>query len=290
MAYGIIEQVVGIEKVNKHPATHFALCNGEQIRYLIDLKGKKRLSQNLSTYSGKLGILTKTLPVTPFSVLSAGGMGNYVKCELRSEAERKVRELNKRHWNMIVGTYGPQQKVVLQCFDEDERAIFLKIGNAATAYEMKNETAFLKRRVKFNSFHIPELIDVDSEGGELVFQATKEFSGDKVEPVLTEEIVKIYREIASVESDDGREFSHGDFAPWNMKRDGDSYIVFDWEFCGLRTKGFDLMHFIYSIKTRLEGKNEDAAFAEGLAEIRKYIPAFVVDRSRFENEYRALRG
>ena len=47
-----------------------------------------------------------------------------------------------------------------------------------------------------------------------------EFVGDKVEPILTQEIVEIYEEL-SKDKKNGLEFSHGDFAPWNLKRNGD---------------------------------------------------------------------
>lgn len=45
---GILQQAVKIKRVNRKQATHFALCNGDKIRYLIALKGgKKRLRQIL---------------------------------------------------------------------------------------------------------------------------------------------------------------------------------------------------------------------------------------------------
>ena len=48
----IISQVVKIENTDKKAATHFAICNGSLLRYLIDLNGgTKRLSKNISTYS-----------------------------------------------------------------------------------------------------------------------------------------------------------------------------------------------------------------------------------------------
>lgn len=51
----IVLQVVKIENTNRKSATHFALCSGLHLRYLIDLDGgAKRLSENISTYSKKL--------------------------------------------------------------------------------------------------------------------------------------------------------------------------------------------------------------------------------------------
>ena len=289
MITGILDQVVDIEKTDKHSFTHFALCNGDQIRYLIKPKGKKRLSQNISSYSGKLGLLMKVLPITPFALLFIGHMGYYVRCELKPEVKNALNKLNKESWNMIVGTYGPQQKVVLQCFDNDEPAAFLKVGNSITAEEMKNEIDFLSSNRDYHSFKIPEINRIQNAESNLLFQVTKEFFGDKVKPILTEEIVNIYKEIAGIKVEGDKEFSHGDFAPWNMKKTNDGFVVFDWECCGMRIKGFDLMHFVYSIETRLNGKNSDIAFSDGISEIKKYIPDFTIDQKKFENEYNELR-
>ena len=85
------------------------------------------------------------------------------------------------------------------------------------------------------------------------------------------------------------EFSHGDFAPWNIKKASDGYIVFDWEHCGYRVKGFDLMHYCVVSKMMLNGKSMKDAFNEGLEEICSFVPAFELDYELFKQEYEALR-
>ncbi len=289
---GILEQVVKIKKVKKMEATHFALCNGDKIRYLICLnrEGKQRLSNNLSTYSGKLGLLMKVLPIIPFSMLSILKMGYFVEAKLEDEVDDVVSKTKTQRWNMIIGTYGPQQKLVLQCFISGEPAVFIKIGNEKTFDEMKNETNFLSGRHIYKSFTIPELVPIEIRENKLIYQATKEFIGKKVDPILTEDIVHVYKEIAATQSGVETEFSHGDFAPWNIKKTEDGYVVFDWEFCGMRMKGFDLMHYVVSIKMRLENKSLDDAFEEGLICINKYYDEFHIDKSSFLKEYLLLRG
>lgn len=136
------------------------------------------------------------------------------------------------------------EKKMLQCFNASENADFIKIGNAATEKEMNAEISFLQQKRVYSTFDIPQLLGSISraDGATFNIQITKEFVGDKVEPILTQEIVEIYEEL-SKDKKNGLEFSHGDFAPWNLKRNGDKYTLFDWEHCGYRMPGFDLMHY-----------------------------------------------
>lgn len=88
---------------------------------------------------------------------------------------------------------------------------------------------------------------------------------------------------------DGLEFSHGDFAPWNLKKNGDRYTLFDWEHCGYRMPGFDLMHYAEIIEVVINQKDFSEAFEAGLKNIRKYITDFSIDKDEFLDEFRKLR-
>lgn len=287
----IVSQVVKIENASRKAATHFALCNGSRLRYLIDLDGgSKRLSGNISTYSKKLGLLMYFINAIPFSLLNWMKLGHFVKAELNKEVETCRRNVQKRHWNMIIGTYDEKQKIVLQCFNGSESADFIKIGNAATEKEMNAEISFLQQKRVYSTFDIPQLLGSISriDGATFNIQITKEFIGEKVEPVLTQEIVNIYKEL-SKDQKNGLEFSHGDFAPWNLKRNGDRYTLFDWEHCGYRMPGFDLMHYATIIEVVIGRKDFSEAFESGLENIKKYFPNFSVNKDEFLNEFRKLR-
>lgn len=252
----IVLQVVKIENTNRKSATHFALCSGLHLRYLIDLDGgAKRLSENISTYSKKLSLLMQFINIIPFPILNLMKLGYFVKAELNKEVETCRQNIQKKHWNMIVGTYDEKQKIVLQCFNASENADFIKIGNAATEKEMNAEISFLQQKRVYSTFDIPQLLGSISraDGATFNIQITKEFVGDKVEPILTQEIVEIYKEL-SKDKKNGLEFSHGDFAPWNLKRNGDKYTLFDWEHCGYRMPGFDLMHYATIVQKVLNRK------------------------------------
>ena len=114
---GILQQAVEIEKVKRKQASHFALCNGGRIRYLIAIDGgSKRLSDNISTYSNKLGLLMKLLRYLPFAFLKEIKLGYYVNATLHPAIEEEVQQRHPDAWNMIVGTYDEKQKLVLQCY------------------------------------------------------------------------------------------------------------------------------------------------------------------------------
>lgn len=293
---GILKQALKIERTKKKDASHFVLCNGEKIRYIIAPSGKKRLSQNISTYSGKLGMLMKYLNCIPFWMLEKAGMGYFAKIKLHTEIEKAFEQTGKSAWNMIIGTYDEKQKLVMQCFGNDAyNAVFIKIGNSATEKEMSAEMNFLRMAGTYRTFEIPQLIAAIKADDSSPFnlQLTGEFKGEKVEPILTEDIIGIYKEISAIKHENvvapkGYAFSHGDFAPWNIKKTGNSYTVFDWEQCGYRIAGYDIMHYVTVIGVALNNLSFEDAYESGIIEIRKYIPEFEIDKEAFLNEFGKL--
>lgn len=293
---GILQQAVEIEKVKRKQASHFALCNGGRIRYLIAIDGgRKRLSDNISTYSNKLGLLMKLLRYLPFAFLKEIKLGYYVNATLHPAIEEEVQQCHSDAWNMIVGTYDEKQKLVLQCYSRNNPlSTFVKIGNRTTEKEMRAEIDFLNTRHTFSSLSIPTILGSKEKNANCPFNIliTKEFVGKKVEPELTADIVRVYKEIAGNKKVvDGVkcEFSHGDFAPWNIKKKGNQYTVFDWEHCGYRVEGFDLMHYATIIEVVINGKDFSEAFESGIGNIRKYVPAFDIDKGKFLEEFTKLR-
>lgn len=288
---GILSQVMEIHKTNRKAATHFALCNGSQLRYLIDVNGgEKKLSGNLSTYSRKLCLLMHMINFVPLVFFEKTGLGYFVNARLHPEVEECRKNIQKPHWNVIIGTYDKKQKVVLQCFDRDGEAVFIKVGNASTEEEMNAEISFLRNKRKYTLFEVPELLNSKRRAEDAVFniQVTKEFRGNKVQPILNQDIVRIYQELSG-DKKGNLEFSHGDFAPWNLKKGNNKYTLFDWEHCGYRMKGFDLMHYATIIESLINGKDLSEAFDNGLINIRKYLPEFKIDKVAFLNEFKKLR-
>ena len=292
---GILQQAVEVEKVKSKQASHFALCNCGRIRYLIAIDGgRKRLSDNISTYSNKLGLLMKLLRYLPFAFLKKIKLGYYVKATLHPAIE-EVQQCNPDAWNMIVGTYDEKQKLVLQCYSRNNPlSTFVKIGNWATEKEMRTEIDFLNTRHNFSSFSIPTILGSKEKSADCPFNilTTKEFVGEKVEPELTADIVRVYKEIAGNKKVvDGvkYEFSHGDFAPWNIKKNGNQYTVFDWEHCGDRIEGFDLMHYATIVEVVARGKTIEEAYLSGLENINVFEPSFTIDRKAFLDEFTRLR-
>ena len=291
---GILSQAIQIHKTNKKNATHFALSNGNRLRYLIDLSGgKERLSRNISTYSKKLNLLMKLINFIPFSLLKKGKLGYFVNAKLHPVIEECRRSTNKSNWNMIIGTYDEKQKLVLQCFNHTGEAVFVKIGNSATDTEMNTEIRFLSEGRKYKSFDLPVLLgsSLMSESNPFNIQMTKEFRGEKVNPVLTDDIIRMYRELSAEKKKINGvvyERSHGDFTPWNLKKMNGRYTLFDWEHTGFRSFGYDLMHYTMTIEIALNGSSLLKAYEAGIKEIQKYIPDFKVDRNAILAKYREI--
>ena len=58
----------------------------------------------------------------------------------------------------------------------------------------------------------------------------------------------------------------------------------------MRMKGFDLMHYVVSIKMKLENKSFDDAFEESIDCIKEHLNDFRIDKKEFKKEYKSLRN
>lgn len=281
----ILEKALNIKNTRKKNATHFVLCNKGKIRYLIALKyGKKRLTLNISSYSRKLSLLMKMLNIIPFNILKILKVGYFAQVDFNKEIEdyykkitNKVFEHKNVYWNMIVGTYDNKQKLVIQSFNDNGKAIYFKIGDKNSNKEMISEIEFLSKKNTFESFDIPKLLSSQkiNENNKFNIQVTEEFNGKKVNPIFNGEIYEIFKEISSskkIKIIDGipYTFSHGDFAPWNLKIKNGKYVLFDWEHCGIRFYGFDLIHFVFQIENLLNGKTKEESIESAIKQVEKY--------------------
>lgn len=263
------------------------------MRYLISLHGgTARLTRSLVPYGGKLALLMKLLRLLPFRLLKAARMGYFTKASLHPVLSSMVPEGSE--WNMLVGTYWPKQKLVLQCFRKEEAlCAFVKIGNAASAKEMHTEMDFLGQPHDFRLIELPEVIAMRRAEGDCPFDilVTREFRGDKVGPVLTEDIYRIYRELSAdhrTENGQTLALSHGDFAPWNIRKHGARYIVFDWESCAYRPIGHDLVHYLTAVYTNLYAMALADALTRAVSDIRRFEPDFTIDLETFSKAYRDI--
>ena len=246
----------------------------------------------------------KMLNILPFSLLKAGNLGYYAEVDFCHEISdyidriiQKEYKLESYQWNMIVGTYDEKQKIVVQCFNQDYPNIFFKIGNENSAKEMTAEIDFLAESPKFCRFDIPEILSSQTldKNHQFNIQVTKEFLGNKVEPVITVDIYKIFQEISAYKNFNVKNnkkdniiphsFSHGDFAPWNLKLNDNRYIVFDWEHCGIRFYGFDLIHYVFQIENLLNGKSIDEAVDIAVTTLKRYDKDCILDKETLKYLY-----
>lgn len=307
----ILDNTIHITNAKRSKATHFALCNQGKIRYLITRKkGLNRLRRSLSCYSYKLAALIRLLDSIPYGTWPWIRLGHFVKAELSDELKIAMEDVTKQRfgtsdykWNVIVGTYDDKQKLVFQCFAEGKPSLYVKVGLLNTDRELRAEMDFLKDKPKFSSFEVPEMLASRriEDGNQLNIMITEEFIGDKINPTVTEEIWRVFKEISGYKQAEARKsyappkcFSHGDLAPWNMRLKGKNYIVFDWEHCGFRFYGYDFIHYIYQIETLLRGKSEQEAVLTAVSEFQKYdgnhIKSEVLIRQYFAERERCFKN
>ena len=286
-----VDSIIKPSKVSLGTATHFAIYNGNNARYYIALservgrKAGRRLSKNISAYSGKLGMLMGLLGIVPYRILQLARIGAFVKLEVDEQVHdtldkvrKDVLKEEKIWWNVIVGSYVEKQKVVFQCFSrkQNRSSVYVKVGGLKVSNEMYAETAYLKEPIKSHLFTSPTLCFAEQigEGKKYNIQVTEEFTGTKVAPQITPEIYEMFRAISDFKkrvlpSGEILTFSHGDFTPWNMKKENNKYIVFDWEYCGMRFYGFDLIHFLWQVENKLNKKTIEESMKRAIQNAKK---------------------
>lgn len=287
---GILQEALEIAECSRREASHFAIKHKDRIKFLVELtSGTTHLCQTVAAYNSRLAILMRLLPVIPLALLRMAKLGYYAKVNLHPSVEAMV---PKRHrWNILVGTYDSTQKIVLQCFCPTKKlCTFVKVGNRGSADQMENEITYLRNFQKSDLFYTPNLLGACllSEGADFNIQVTEEFRGAKIPPALTKELCCIATEIAGESIDINgvpHTFSHGDFAPWNIRRVGARHIVFDWEHCGLRPEGYDVAYFIIMTEVALNKLDFDSAFQRAKDTLRQLIPALKLDKEQIRKEF-----
>lgn len=283
-----------LKEIQNAEPTHLAICNGDKVRYYLDLssrvkwKSRKRLCTNISTYSLKLRLCMAAMRCAPVCMLKMAHVGRVTHLTLDPEVQEMISQIGLQRWpgketyfNVIVGSYVEKQKIVLQCFCDDDTlpAVYVKIGGENSHTEMENETDYLSNPILSSRFDNPVLCAAHfrRDGFSYNIQATEEISGVKVIPEMNDEIYQIFSEIASrhtCEAVDGTRlaFSHGDFVPWNIKKTNSGYVVFDWEYCGIRFYGFDLIHYLWQVENKLHKESPEGAIKKAMKQARDWDP------------------
>ncbi|MEE1265783.1 MAG: phosphotransferase [Akkermansia sp.] len=287
---GILREAIKITTCPRSEATHFAICHNSHIKFLLHLQsGIPYLRKTVAAYNKKLALLLKLLPCIPTRLLQAAGFGYFARVSLHPSTKAVIPPGQK--WNILVGTYDSAQKIVFQCFaDKTTPCTYIKIGNQGSAEQMEKEILFLKNNQRYQSFEIPHLkySELISAGASFNIQVTDEFQGDRIQPVLNEEIIRIAKEIAgpSVLIDGTpHTFSHGDFAPWNIRRTGCTYTVFDWEHCGMRPEGYDIAYFLIMSQIALNKRTFDEAYEIAVTQIQKFDSQIQFNKEQIYREF-----
>lgn len=287
---GILYEALEISRCSRSAASHFAICHGDKIKYLISLSGgTQQLRKSMVAYNRKLALLLSLLPILPWFLLALLGIGFFSKVRLHEAVQAHIPEGNQ--WNILVGTYDSVQKIILQCFStESPDCLFVKVGNLGSADQMEREINFLRTSCNSSLIILPEVINSEliSEGNIFNILITKEFKGKQIAPTLSAELFRLTREIASLShgsNEKGYEFTHGDFAPWNIRRKEEKFIVFDWEHCRMRPCGYDAAYFIIMVEVALHHRLFDEAFEIAATQIRKLDSTIRLNKQLIYDEF-----
>ena len=287
---GILEEALRITPCPASKASHFVLCNGEKIKYIIDLKdGRQHLIANVTAYSKGLALLLKLLPIIPYGILKLTKLGYFAHVNLHQAIAHLIPENHR--WNILVGTYDSAQKITVQCYrDKTHPRFYIKVGNASSATQMKREIRFLQEASTYSTFDVPYMQDfcINDENHPFNIQVTREFIGMKIPPVLTSELYAITRELAGktiVKDGVKYEFSHGDFAPWNIRKNNRTYTVFDWEHCGMRPAGYDAAYFVIMTEVALRRCSFAEAFKTAQSQLKRLDSELQLDCDQIYEEF-----
>lgn len=288
---GILEEVFYSEHCGFRNATHFVLCKGSKLRFMIQLKsGIAPLQRAVTSYGGKMGLLLRLLKRLPYGLFVWCKLGYFAKVTLHPAVASHV-PLGYE-WNALIGTYSDRQKVVFQCFKPNEKtpSLYIKVGNKHSDEQMQTEIGFLQQEHHFRRINVPKLLSFSLRGKDCPFNimTTEEFVGEKVPPALTPEIYELYKELSSETKTIDNQImvrSHGDFAPWNIRKQGDRYMLFDWEFCGWRPRGYDVVHYLTIVGMNLEHKNFSDAYDDALVVVQTYEPDIQMDKEDFFHKF-----
>ena len=287
---GILREAIEIMSCPRSEATHFAICHNSHIKFLLNLQsGIPYLRKTVAAYNKKLALLLKLLPCIPARLLQAAGFGYFARISLHPSIQAVIPPDQK--WNVLVGTYDSAQKLVFQCYaGKHTPCTYIKIGNQGSAEQMEREILFLKKSQSYQSFEIPHLkySELISEGAPFNIQVTDEFQGTRIQPILNEEIIRIAKEIAGpsvIIEGTPHTFSHGDFAPWNIRKTGTTYTVFDWEHCGMRPEGYDMAYFLIMSQIALNKRTFDEAYDIAITQILKFDSPIQFNKEQIYREF-----
>lgn len=287
---GILQEALTVVQCDKRDATHFVIQHNNRLKFLIELKGGiEYLKRTIAPYDKGLILLSLLISFIPKKLLILAKLGFFANVKLHPAIAEHVQ--GNSRYNILIGSYDTAQKIVLQCFGHPNKdCTFIKVGNKGSREQMEREIHFLKNAQNYKTFAIPTLLGSESiqDGRPFSIMVTKGFNGKKVPLKMTAEIFRITREIAGKSIDINgipHTFSHGDFAPWNIRKDGSTYTVFDWEHCGIRPIGYDAAYFIIMYEIALNHRNFEQAFKSSTILLKRLAPELKLNFELIKQEF-----
>jgi len=229
--------------------THVILPTKLHPKWIISLESKKIFSQSFNLYNPSTikGRVLKLFFIKMYWVIKRVGKG-------RVSFIKAPNYLNsKMAFSVSFGTPGPTQKLTFISFKNEVVDSYIKLAKTEVSRKnLRNEKEVLLRLCNVTkSFDVPSVKSFNDQKGMTWLELSTNSDLKPISAKWTPKIEQLQSEIAGL--DRSQPFSHGDFAPWNIKKSpSGKFFVFDWEFSAKASPLYDRVYFAYQIELLLK--------------------------------------
>lgn len=204
---------------------------------------------------------------------------------------------NECVFSVNMGTPGPEQKISILGMTCDKERFFAKYSQKPRAIELSRNEIKVLKKLK-DTDYVPQLYDYKIADS-YCYLRTSYVEGKTFSSLnLNREIVNLAIQISKIDMKKNQEdgillgLSHGDFTPWNILVDHNSYHLIDWEMADERELGYDLFHFLYQVQTLF---HPNILFTDCVMKNKDYIDEYfgsfgVVDWTPYFRAFKQRKG
>jgi hypothetical protein len=258
-----------------HKESHVVVTQSGEVRYIIHNSsvGKKAFLRTFRPYSKLKKLFGQFIKICSIGSLKFIKGFSTATVRLNEDILKYLATLDieSEIFNILIGTYDEFQKIIIQILCNGS-IYYLKVGDSSSLTLMLSEIGFLKEGLSFTNFDVPKYVSSKTSKNQNIL-VTEHFEGKKQQSIFDKKIFKCWEEICNLyefkeEKGIRMAFSHGDFTPWNIiLRDGKP-LIYDWEYCGYRFYGFDIIHYNFQVERLINGNSTSEALEMAIDKVK----------------------